>query len=117
MARHRSRSQGSRASLRRKPPPIAFCPASQPLSSSPIWGEPGNRISMLFLTRCFGVTGSDSERNLGAEQACTEEIVQQVLRLQAKSAALGHCPLARGTHAKGVTARARFEVFDLNLGR
>jgi hypothetical protein len=68
---------------------------------------------MLFLTRCFGVTGSDSERDLGAEQACIAEIVEKVLLMQAQAAAKDHRPLLRGTHAKGVTARAQFEVLDI----
>ncbi len=72
---------------------------------------------MLFLTRCFGVTGSDSERNLGAEQGCHEEIVEKVLLLQANAAAKAHRPLRRGTHAKGVSVRAQFEVFDVTVGR
>jgi hypothetical protein len=72
---------------------------------------------MLFLTRWFGVTGSDAERNLGAEQACIEEIVEKSLLLQAKSAAQQHRPLGRGTHVKGVCARAQFEVFDVTAGR
>jgi hypothetical protein len=72
---------------------------------------------MLFLTRCFGVTGSDSERNLSAEQALHAEIVEKVLLMQAKAAAKDHRPLLRGTHAKGVTARAQFEVLDVNAGR
>jgi hypothetical protein len=42
---------------------------------------------MLFLTRWFGVTGSDAERNLDAEQACIEEIVKKALLLQANAAA------------------------------
>jgi len=68
---------------------------------------------MLFLTRCFGVTANDRERNLAAEQACHEEIVEKVLLLQANAAAKQHRPLSRGTHAKGVTVRAQFEVFDI----
>jgi hypothetical protein len=72
---------------------------------------------MLFLTRLFGVTGSDAERDLGAEQAYTEEIVERILLMQANAAAKQHRPLGRGTHAKGVTARAQFEVFDLTVGR
>jgi hypothetical protein len=71
---------------------------------------------MLFLTRYFGITRNDSERILGAEQALHEEIVEKVLLLQANSAAKAHCPLSRGTHAKGVTARAEFEVLDLTVG-
>jgi hypothetical protein len=39
MARPRSRSQGSQASLRQKRPPTAFCRASGPSSSSPIWDQ------------------------------------------------------------------------------
>lgn len=72
---------------------------------------------MLFVTRLFGVTGSEAERNLGAEQAYTEEIVEKILLMQANAAAKQHRPLGRGTHAKGVTARAQFEVFDVTVGR
>jgi hypothetical protein len=72
---------------------------------------------MLFLTRYFGVTGNDRERNLGAEPVLHEEIVKAVLSLQANAAAKEHCPLSRGTHAKGVSVRARFEVFDVTVGR
>jgi len=72
---------------------------------------------MLFLTRWFGVTGSDAERNLGAEQACIEKITEKVLLLQAKAASEQHRPLRRGTHAKGTSARAQFEVFDVTAGR
>jgi hypothetical protein len=72
---------------------------------------------MLFLTSRFGVTRNDGERILGAEQACHEEIVEKVLLLQANAAAKGRRPLCRGTHAKGVTARAQFEVFDVTVGR
>jgi hypothetical protein len=72
---------------------------------------------MLFLTRLFGVTGSEAERNLGAEQAYIEEIVKRILLMQANAAAKQHRPLGRGTHAKGVTARAQFEVFDVTVGR
>jgi hypothetical protein len=72
---------------------------------------------MLFLTRLFGVTGSDSERDLAAEKAIIEEIVEKVLLLQANSAAQQKRPLGRGTHVKGTTARAKFEVFDVDAGR
>jgi len=72
---------------------------------------------MLFLTKLFGVTGSDSEQNLSAEQALHAEIVEKVLLMQANAAAQDHRPLLRGTHAKGVTARARFEVLDVKAGR
>jgi hypothetical protein len=72
---------------------------------------------MLFLTIWFGVTGSDAERNLSAEKECIEEIVQKVLLLQANAAAQQHRPIGRGTHVKGTSARAQFEVFDVSTGR
>jgi hypothetical protein len=72
---------------------------------------------MLFLTRCFGVTGSDAERNLAAEESVIEEIVERVLMMQANAAAQQHRPLCRGTHAKGVCVRAQFEVLDVAVGR
>jgi hypothetical protein len=65
----------------------------------------------------FGVTGSEAERDLGAEQACIEAIVKKALLLQASAAAQQRRPLARGTHAKGSCARAQFEVFDVRTGR
>jgi hypothetical protein len=72
---------------------------------------------MLWLTRWFGVTGSDSERNLAREKSDIEEIVKTTLLVQANAAAQQHRPLARGTHAKGVCARAQFEVLDVTVGR
>lgn len=72
---------------------------------------------MLFLTRWFGLTRSDSERSLTREKSEIEEIVEKVLLLQAKAAAQQNRPLCRGTHAKGVCARAQFEVFDVTVGR
>jgi hypothetical protein len=72
---------------------------------------------MLFLTRWFGVTGSDVDRNLDREKAEIEEIVELSLLLQAKSAAKQHRPIGRGTHVKGVSARAQFEVLDVTAER
>jgi hypothetical protein len=72
---------------------------------------------MLWLTRWFGVTGSDSERDLAREPSDIEAIVRRTLKVQATSAAEQHRPLARGTHAKGVCARAQFEVLDVTVGR
>jgi hypothetical protein len=63
------------------------------------------------------VTGSDAERNPAAEHAYTEEIAEKVLLMQANAAAKQHRLLGRGTHAKGVAARAQFEVFDVTVGR
>lgn len=72
---------------------------------------------MLFLTRWFGVTGTDAERNFGGEQSVIEQITERSLLLQARAAAKQHRPLGRGTHVKGVCARATFEVFDVTAAR
>ncbi len=72
---------------------------------------------MLFLTRLFGVTGSEADRDLGAEEACIEAIVERVLAMQTNAAVEQHRSLGRGTHAKGTCARATFEVYDLKAGR
>ena len=49
---------------------------------------------MLYPTRYFGVTLSDADRNFAAERACTGEIVEKVLPMQANAAAKQHCPFA-----------------------
>src|SRR4051794_40915870 len=72
---------------------------------------------MPFLTKLFGVTFSEADRNLVREQTDIEEITQKSLLMQANAAATQHRPLARGTHAKGVCVRAQFEVFDVAKGR
>lgn len=72
---------------------------------------------MLFLTRRFGVTASDAERDLASEKSEIEQIVQKVLLMQTQSAAQQQRPLRRGTHAKGVCVGAQFEVFDVTAGR
>jgi hypothetical protein len=72
---------------------------------------------MLFVTRWFGVTGSDAERDHARERADIDEITRRSLLLQSTSAAKQKRPLARGTHAKGVCARAQFEIFDVAVGR
>jgi hypothetical protein len=72
---------------------------------------------IVFLTKWFGVTESDSERNLTGEKADVEEIATKSLLMQTNAAAQQHRPLCRGTHAKGVCARASFEVFDLTSER
>jgi hypothetical protein len=74
-------------------------------------------VSMLFLTRMFGVTVSDAERDLGTEHACIEAIVEKVLLLQANAAAQQHRPLGRGTHVKGTAVHAQFEVYGVKAGR
>ena len=71
---------------------------------------------MLFLTRWFGVTGSDAERDLATEKNVIDQIVEKVLLLQSNSASQQHRPIGRGTHVKGTAARAKFEVFDVTSG-
>ena len=71
---------------------------------------------MLFLTKRFGVTTSESERDLAADKVYAEQIVERVLVMQKTAAEKDHRPLGRGTHAKGVTLRARFEVLDVSIG-
>jgi hypothetical protein len=72
---------------------------------------------MVFLTRWFGVTESDADRDPAREKADIEAIVEKSLLMQASAAAKQQRPLCRGTHAKGVCARAAFEVFDVTVGR
>lgn len=72
---------------------------------------------MLFLTRWFGVTGSDGDRSPAREQSNIKEITERVLLMQANAASRQRQPLRRGTHAKGICARAEFEVFDVTVGR
>jgi hypothetical protein len=72
---------------------------------------------VLFLTRWFGVTASDAERDLAREHGDIEQITEKSLLLQANAAAKQNRPLGRGTHAKGVCARAQFEVLDVSAGR
>jgi catalase len=72
---------------------------------------------MVFLTRWFGVTESDADRNPAREKADIEAIVEKSLLMQANAAAQQQRSLCRGTHAKGVCARAQFEVFDVTVGR
>jgi hypothetical protein len=72
---------------------------------------------MLFLTKWFGVTGSESDRDPAREPADIKEITENSLLMQSQAAAKDHGPLARGTHAKGVCVRAQFEIFDVAAGR
>jgi hypothetical protein len=72
---------------------------------------------MVFLTRWFGVTETDADRNPAREKADIEEIVEKSLLMQTDAAVKQHRPLCRGTHAKGVCARAQFEVLDVAVER
>src|ERR1700736_5160683 len=104
MARPRSRSRDFRALLRRKPLRTASCQASPRSSSWPGWDEArdpasAGRISMVFLTRWFGVTESDADRDPAREKADIEAIVEKSLLMQANAAAKQQRSLCRGTHA------------------
>ena len=72
---------------------------------------------MLFLTRWLGVTASDAERDSARERSDIDEIVERSLLMQANAALQQQRRLGRGTHVKGVSARAQFEVFDVTAGR
>jgi hypothetical protein len=72
---------------------------------------------VLFLTRIFGVTASSADRDVSAERALIEDIVRTSLLMQSQAAAKQQRPLRRGTHAKGVSVRAQFEILDVPRGR
>ncbi len=72
---------------------------------------------MVFLTRWFGVTETDAERNVAVEKSDIEEITEKILAMQSQAATKQHRPIGRGTHVKGVCARAEFEVFGTAAGR
>jgi len=72
---------------------------------------------MSFLTRLLGLTVSDLERSLATEPAVIAEISEKIILMQKNAAAEQRRPICRGTHAKGVCARAQFEVFDVSVGR
>jgi hypothetical protein len=72
---------------------------------------------MVFLTRWFGVTDSDADRNPAREKADIEEIADKSLLMQANAATTQHRSLCRGTHASGVCVRAEFEIFDVTAER
>jgi len=72
---------------------------------------------MVFLTRWFGVTESDADRDSAREKADIEAIVEKSLVMQENAAAKQQRSLCRGTHAKGICAQAQFEVLDVTVGR
>lgn len=72
---------------------------------------------MAFLTRWFGVTETEAERDSAREKADIDEIAARSLTMQSNAAVKQHRSLCRGTHAKGICARAQFEVFDVADGR
>jgi arylsulfatase A-like enzyme len=71
-------------------------------------GKPSTRA-----TQYFELMSNRGIYHDGAEAACIGEIVKKVLLLQANAAAQQRRPLGRGTHVKGTSARAQFEVFDV----
>jgi hypothetical protein len=71
---------------------------------------------MLFLTRWFGVTGSDAERSLAREQSDIKEITES--SLDAGERCRQTTPAAPPWNAcEGYLPRAQFEVFDVTVGR
>src|SRR3954465_10751874 len=60
-----------------------------------------------------GGTRVQFERPRSTERDDIQEIVRGILALQVQYAEGEHRPLERGTHAKGVCARAVFEVLDV----
>jgi hypothetical protein len=57
------------------------------------------------------------ENDPATDEARIEEMIRGFLALQARTAIEENRPLCRGVHAKGVCARAVFEVFDVVQGR
>jgi hypothetical protein len=72
---------------------------------------------MAFLTRWFGITESEAERDYAREKADIDEIAERSLTMQSNAAVKQHRSLCRGTHARGICARAQFEVLDVSIGR
>jgi hypothetical protein len=68
---------------------------------------------MMALTSWFGVTETDAQRCPAREKADIDAIAEKSLLMQANAAHGQHRSLCRGTHAKGVCVRGRFEVFDV----
>ncbi len=53
------------------------------------------------------------DRKLPNEELDAANIVRGILKVQATFASEQHRPLGRGTHTKGICAKATFEVFDI----
>jgi len=67
----------------------------------------------MVLTRWFGVTENDADRNVATENSDIEEIVERSLLMQTNAARMQHRSLCRGTHASGVCVRAQFEIYGV----
>ena len=72
---------------------------------------------MASLTRWFGVTESEADRDPAREQADIAAITEKSLLMQKNAAVMQHRSLCRGTHASGICVRAQFEIFDVSEGR
>src|SRR5882757_9519862 len=72
---------------------------------------------MVSVTRWFGVTESEADRNPSREQADIAAITERSLLMQTNAAVNQRRSLCRGTHASGVCVRADFEIFDVSVGR
>jgi hypothetical protein len=70
-----------------------------------------------MLNRLGGITYTDADRNLAQENTDIDAIVGAVMLMQKNAAEKQHRELRRGTHAKGIAVRAKFEVFDRIPGR
>jgi len=71
---------------------------------------------MLFLTRWFGVTGCDAEAGRRQERLRSKRSSREVSDLAENAADQQQRPLCRGTHAKGVCARANSRYLMSRLG-
>jgi hypothetical protein len=67
----------------------------------------------MTVTSWFGVTETAAQRCPAREKADIDVIAERSLLMQANAARGQHRSLCRGTHAKGVCVRGRFEVFDV----
>jgi hypothetical protein len=73
-----------------------------------------NRIfHMMTMASWFGVTETNAQRCPALEKANIDAIAEKSLLMQANAAHGQHRSLCRGTHAKGVCVRGRFEVSDV----
>jgi hypothetical protein len=72
-------------------------------------------FSMMALASWFGVTETEAQRCPAREKADIDAIAEKSLLMQANAAQSQRRSLCRGTHAKGVCVRGRFEIFDVFL--
>ena len=93
---------------------MASCRASPGSGILPTGSPPSSKgVSHAQHAAGSHVLDVNFEEKLPTEDVDIADIVTGILANQAKTAARQKRPLARATHAKGVCARATFEVFDL----